>query len=278
MQSGNSPFWCGGPTKSTPPQKNALTREKKEKTKKHKNTPKKHKNTPKRRKKHPTFFFVLARGKKLPSSKKKLALLVHPDDQQRWEFPLCHCARFLLRSATTFFLTAFFNAAIFLLRLFSFLGRIGEWPAWFFFWFSGCWRALSKGTAWAGFYSSIHHHQVSKPKNEAHGDGGGFGRRCGGAASKPAPQPRCVWPDTTATTRGKLSTHHHVGREHQRTMKCPKPHPRLPQPQALRCVGIGSRPGGREGRAWRARREARSSGTGRRESRRRGCPLRGTRR
>ena len=29
--------------------------------------------------------------------------------------------------------------------------RSGEWPAWFFFWFSGCWRALAKGTAWAGF-------------------------------------------------------------------------------------------------------------------------------
>ena len=25
-------------------------------------------------------------------------------------------------------------------------------PAWFSFWFSGCWRALAKGTAWAGFY------------------------------------------------------------------------------------------------------------------------------
>jgi hypothetical protein len=29
--------------------------------------------------------------------------------------------------------------------------RSGEWPAWFSFWFSGCWRALlAKGTAWAG--------------------------------------------------------------------------------------------------------------------------------
>ena len=33
--------------------------------------------------------------------------------------------------------------------------RSGEWPAWFSFWFSGCWRALAKGTAWAGFYSAI---------------------------------------------------------------------------------------------------------------------------
>ena len=28
--------------------------------------------------------------------------------------------------------------------------RSDEWPAWFSFWFSGCWRALAKGTAWAG--------------------------------------------------------------------------------------------------------------------------------
>ena len=26
--------------------------------------------------------------------------------------------------------------------------RSDEWPAWFSFWFSGCWRALAKGTAW----------------------------------------------------------------------------------------------------------------------------------
>ena len=26
---------------------------------------------------------------------------------------------------------------------------------WFSFWFSGCWRALAKGTAWAGFYRAI---------------------------------------------------------------------------------------------------------------------------
>ena len=25
----------------------------------------------------------------------------------------------------------------------------GEWQAWFSFWVSGCWRALTKGTAWA---------------------------------------------------------------------------------------------------------------------------------
>ena len=31
--------------------------------------------------------------------------------------------------------------------------RSGEWPAWLSFWFSGRWRALAKGTAWAGFYS-----------------------------------------------------------------------------------------------------------------------------
>ena len=29
--------------------------------------------------------------------------------------------------------------------------RSDEWPAWFSFWFSGCWRALAKGTAWAFF-------------------------------------------------------------------------------------------------------------------------------
>ena len=33
--------------------------------------------------------------------------------------------------------------------------RTGEWPAWFSFWFSGRWRALAKGTAWAGFYWEI---------------------------------------------------------------------------------------------------------------------------
>ena len=33
--------------------------------------------------------------------------------------------------------------------------RSDEWPAWFSFWFSGCWRALAKGTAWAFFYSAI---------------------------------------------------------------------------------------------------------------------------
>ncbi len=33
--------------------------------------------------------------------------------------------------------------------------RSDEWPAWFSFWFSGCWRALAKGTAWAGFYCVI---------------------------------------------------------------------------------------------------------------------------
>ena len=33
--------------------------------------------------------------------------------------------------------------------------RSGEWPAWFFFWFSGRWRALAKGTAWAGFYRAV---------------------------------------------------------------------------------------------------------------------------
>ena len=29
---------------------------------------------------------------------------------------------------------------------------------WLWVWFSGCWRALAKGTAWAGFYCVIHHH------------------------------------------------------------------------------------------------------------------------
>ena len=33
--------------------------------------------------------------------------------------------------------------------------RSGEWTAWFSFWFSGCWRALAKGTAWAVFYCVI---------------------------------------------------------------------------------------------------------------------------
>ena len=43
--------------------------------------------------------------------------------------------------------------------------RSGEWPAWFSFWFSGCWWALAKGTAWAGFYCAIqHHHHVRCPQ------------------------------------------------------------------------------------------------------------------
>ena len=33
--------------------------------------------------------------------------------------------------------------------------RFGDWPAWFSFWFSGRWRALSKGTARAGFYRTV---------------------------------------------------------------------------------------------------------------------------
>jgi len=33
--------------------------------------------------------------------------------------------------------------------------RSDEWPAWFSFWFSGCWRALAKGAAWA-FFSHTH--------------------------------------------------------------------------------------------------------------------------
>ena len=33
--------------------------------------------------------------------------------------------------------------------------RSDEWPAWFSFWFSGCWRALAKGTAWAGLYCAV---------------------------------------------------------------------------------------------------------------------------
>ena len=33
--------------------------------------------------------------------------------------------------------------------------RSDEWAAWFSFWFSGYWRALAKGTAWAGFYCAI---------------------------------------------------------------------------------------------------------------------------
>ena len=31
--------------------------------------------------------------------------------------------------------------------------RSDEWPVWFSFWFSGCWQALAKGTAWAFFLS-----------------------------------------------------------------------------------------------------------------------------
>ena len=41
--------------------------------------------------------------------------------------------------------------------------RSGEWPAWFSFWFSGCWRALAKGTVWAGFYRAIRHHHGPLP-------------------------------------------------------------------------------------------------------------------
>ena len=33
--------------------------------------------------------------------------------------------------------------------------RSGEWPAWFSFLFSGRWRSLAKGTAWAFFYCAI---------------------------------------------------------------------------------------------------------------------------
>ena len=33
--------------------------------------------------------------------------------------------------------------------------RSVEWPAWFSFWFSGCWRALAKGTARVGFDCEI---------------------------------------------------------------------------------------------------------------------------
>ena len=33
--------------------------------------------------------------------------------------------------------------------------RSDEWPAWLSFWLSGCWRALAKGTAWAGSYCVI---------------------------------------------------------------------------------------------------------------------------
>ena len=36
-------------------------------------------------------------------------------------------------------------------RIWPSTARSDEWPAWFPFWFSGCWRALAKGTAWAGF-------------------------------------------------------------------------------------------------------------------------------
>ena len=36
--------------------------------------------------------------------------------------------------------------------------RSGQWPAWFSFWFSGCWRALAKGSARAGLYCAIHYH------------------------------------------------------------------------------------------------------------------------
>ena len=33
--------------------------------------------------------------------------------------------------------------------------RSEEFPAWFSFWFYGCWRALAKGTAWAGFIAQL---------------------------------------------------------------------------------------------------------------------------
>ena len=44
--------------------------------------------------------------------------------------------------------------------------RSDEWPAWFSFWSSGCWRALAKGTAWAGFYCVIHHHRFPASRRE----------------------------------------------------------------------------------------------------------------
>ena len=34
--------------------------------------------------------------------------------------------------------------------------RSDEWPAWFFFWFPGCWRALAKGAAWVDFYTCFY--------------------------------------------------------------------------------------------------------------------------
>ena len=36
--------------------------------------------------------------------------------------------------------------------------RSDEWPAWFSFWFFGCWRALAKGTAWAGFIAQYYYY------------------------------------------------------------------------------------------------------------------------
>ena len=41
----------------------------------------------------------------------------------------------------------------------------GEWPAWVSFWFSGCWRALAKGTAWADFVRVYFSREPSKAGN-----------------------------------------------------------------------------------------------------------------
>ena len=70
--------------------------------------------------------------------------------------------------------------------------RSDEWPAWFSFWFSGCWRALSKGTAWAGFVvffrpsrgglSAIWHQAektTTRTRNARSEIAGSAGRRCG---------------------------------------------------------------------------------------------------
>jgi hypothetical protein len=65
--------------------------------------------------------------------------------------------------------------------------RSDEWPAWLSFWFSGCWRALAKGTAWASFCCAIllllhaPHGAVNGSSGGGGGGGGGGDGEAGGS-------------------------------------------------------------------------------------------------
>ena len=57
--------------------------------------------------------------------------------------------------------------------------RSDEWPAWFSFWFSGCWRALAKGTAWAGFSPPVLKKRAKRSERSGTGTGGRLSRKTG---------------------------------------------------------------------------------------------------